>query len=224
MNLKGEIIKGNLEQFIEDDLKEMSDFPVHLGATLTELEDLKHSFVITQSRIFERVLDIANLYVNNNKYEETETEENSIRENFIKCANMLIETNQKAIDKLFKGHEVSSFPITKLYNKDILLDLIKWAESKDRLRIQQFLISTSNYSDFYGDRLDKEYQKYDNNFLDSVMTFAEATKQWGLGDSTLRMAVNRSTLVEGKDYRKSGSTWLITKEAMKRVYGEPKNK
>lgn len=59
--------------------------------------------------------------------------------------------------------------------------------------------------------------------LKEVMTFAEATKQWGLGDSTLRMAVNRKGLIEWEDYRKSGSTWIITKEAMYRGYGEPKN-
>lgn len=62
------------------------------------------------------------------------------------------------------------------------------------------------------------------NPLDEVMSFSEATKKWNLGESTLRMATNRKSLIEGIDYRKSGSTWLITIEAMERVYGEPKNK
>lgn len=223
MNIKGEIIKGNIEQIIQDDLKQMNDFPVHYGETLTDIKDLAHSFVIVQSRLWERVLDIANLYIYNSRYKGTDNDENSIREIFVEYANLLIETNQKAIDKLFKGREVSSSPISKLYDRNILLELIEKVEKRDRLYVQQFLIGNPRYSDFYGHRLDDEYQKYNDNFLNSVMTFAEATKQWGLGDSTLRMAVNRSTLVEGKDYRKSGSTWIITKEAMKRVYGEPKN-
>lgn len=64
----------------------------------------------------------------------------------------------------------------------------------------------------------------DKNIINEVMTFAEATKKWGLGDSTLRMAINRKNLVKGIDYRKSGSAWIITKDAMYREYGEPKNK
>ncbi|WP_346905947.1 helix-turn-helix domain-containing protein [Clostridium sp.] len=57
-----------------------------------------------------------------------------------------------------------------------------------------------------------------------VMTFAEATERWGLADSTLRKLVTTDKLQEGIDYRKSGKVWLITEEAMKRVYGEEKNK
>lgn len=62
------------------------------------------------------------------------------------------------------------------------------------------------------------------NPLDEVMAFSEASEIWGLGESTLRTAVRTDKLIEGVDYRKSGKVWLITKEAMKRVYGEPKNK
>lgn len=64
----------------------------------------------------------------------------------------------------------------------------------------------------------------EENPLDKVMNFSEASKLWGLGDSTLRMATKRKSLLEGIDYRKSGSSWIITKEAMIRVYGEPKIK
>ena len=57
---------------------------------------------------------------------------------------------------------------------------------------------------------------------EKVMTFSEACERWGLSESTLRMAVKRGTLEEGKDYRKSGKVWLITKEAMKEKYGDEK--
>ena len=59
--------------------------------------------------------------------------------------------------------------------------------------------------------------------IKEVLTFAEASKKWGLADSTLRKLVTTDKLEEGIDYRKSGSTWLITKEAMIRIYGEPNN-
>ena len=60
------------------------------------------------------------------------------------------------------------------------------------------------------------------NLIDEVMTFAEATVLWGLADSTLRKMVHDNRLVEGKDYRKSGKVWIITKAAMKKLYGDPK--
>ena len=59
------------------------------------------------------------------------------------------------------------------------------------------------------------------NPLESVLTFSEATKRWGLGHSTLRESVRNGRFQEG-EIKKSGSTWLVTYEAMKRLYGEPK--
>ena len=57
--------------------------------------------------------------------------------------------------------------------------------------------------------------------LEQVMTFAEATKRWGLGHSTLREAAKYSRFLPG-EIRKSGGTWMVTEKAMKRLYGEPK--
>lgn len=51
------------------------------------------------------------------------------------------------------------------------------------------------------------------------MTFSEATEKWGLADSTLRKMTTTDKLKEGIDYRKSGKVWLITNDAMERVYG-----
>ena len=58
--------------------------------------------------------------------------------------------------------------------------------------------------------------------INEVMTFAEATQRWGLADSTLRKLATTNKLLEGLDFRKSGKVWLITKEAMERIYGEEK--
>lgn len=58
--------------------------------------------------------------------------------------------------------------------------------------------------------------------IDQVMTFGEATKIWNLGNSTLRKAVLDKRLKEGKDVRKSGRAWLITRQKMIELYGEPK--
>lgn len=65
---------------------------------------------------------------------------------------------------------------------------------------------------------------YEPSIDEKIMTFSEACERWGLSESTLRMAVKRGTLKEGKDYRKSGKVWLITKKAMKEKYGVEKVK
>lgn len=60
------------------------------------------------------------------------------------------------------------------------------------------------------------------SILHDVMTFAEASEKWGLGESTLRSAIHSERFTEGIDYKKSGKVWLVTKEAMERVYGKIK--
>ena len=63
----------------------------------------------------------------------------------------------------------------------------------------------------------------ENNLIEQVLTFAEAESLYGLSTGALRKYVsynlkNGGRFTEGIDYRKSGKTWLITKEAMDRVY------
>ena len=59
--------------------------------------------------------------------------------------------------------------------------------------------------------------------LDEIYTFTEAAEKWGLSDgSVLRNAVRRGVFKAG-EYRQSGSTWLITRSAMERVYGKLEN-
>lgn len=59
--------------------------------------------------------------------------------------------------------------------------------------------------------------------INEVLTISEASKIWGKEVSTLRRNfMNNVTFKLNVDCRKSGATWLVTKEAMERVYGEPK--
>lgn len=59
--------------------------------------------------------------------------------------------------------------------------------------------------------------------MSNIYTAAEATKLWGLGESTIRSAIRRGQFKEN-EVRKSGRIWLIKESAMKRLYGEPKKK
>lgn len=61
----------------------------------------------------------------------------------------------------------------------------------------------------------------DKNPFEGLLSFAEATTEWGLSESTLRRAVLDKRLTEGVEIRKFGKQWVITREAMERHYGKP---
>ena len=57
--------------------------------------------------------------------------------------------------------------------------------------------------------------------FDGLMAFGDATTIWGLNESTLRKAISYGKLKNGIDVCKFGKQWLVSFEAMKRIYGEP---
>src|SRR5690554_3768549 len=57
--------------------------------------------------------------------------------------------------------------------------------------------------------------------LHKIMTFREAAEKYGIDSSALRHARLDNRFREG-EIRKSGGTWLVTREAMERLYGNQK--
>jgi hypothetical protein len=55
--------------------------------------------------------------------------------------------------------------------------------------------------------------------FEGLYSFAEATKLWGLRDSTLRKAVATGKLIENEDCKKFGTIWIVKESAMIREYG-----
>ena len=55
-----------------------------------------------------------------------------------------------------------------------------------------------------------------------MIAFTDATKLWGLNESTLRKAISYGKLIIGADTCKYGKQWVISTKAMKREYGNPK--
>lgn len=51
-----------------------------------------------------------------------------------------------------------------------------------------------------------------------LLSFAEAAEIWRVDQSTIRKAVSDGRLVPGHDCRKFGKQWVITVEAMARVF------
>ena len=58
--------------------------------------------------------------------------------------------------------------------------------------------------------------------FDGLMAFSDATLLWDLNESTLRKAIVYGKLIDGIDVCKYGKQWVISMDAMKREYGQPK--
>ena len=58
--------------------------------------------------------------------------------------------------------------------------------------------------------------------INNVMTVSEAAEIWGITEGAIRKAIKSGKFIPEIDYRKSGRITLICREAMIRVYGEPK--
>ncbi|WP_300902216.1 helix-turn-helix domain-containing protein [uncultured Clostridium sp.] len=56
--------------------------------------------------------------------------------------------------------------------------------------------------------------------INDVMTVSEAATIFGKTEGAIRAAIKAKKFIPFVDYRKAGGSTLITKEAMKRVYGE----
>ena len=125
--------------------------------------------------------------------------------------------------------------------KEGLINFRKFEDMKKlNVTIERFLLGDDGESKVYREKVSNYFlQTTGENFnpdiavmilgvgmsirnpLESVLTFSEATKRWGLGHSTLREAAKHNRFLPG-EIRKSGGTWLVTYEAMKRLYREPK--
>jgi len=61
----------------------------------------------------------------------------------------------------------------------------------------------------------------DEDCLVEILTVTEAAIAWGMREDALRRACQRGTFT-AEEARKSGQTWLLTRQAMEREYGTPR--
>ena len=121
--------------------------------------------------------------------------------------------------------------VTKVYDLKPLFD--KWpvfCELKDDPGLLHSAeVDTGGYGVVWNDDIDLSCDElYENGEtvktpFDDLMAFTDATELWGLNESTLRKAISYGKLVSGIDACKYGKQWVISTEAMRRVYGEPKD-
>lgn len=54
--------------------------------------------------------------------------------------------------------------------------------------------------------------------FEGLLSLAEAAEMWDIDPSTIRKAILDHRLVEGKDCRKFGKQWVVSEDAMHRVF------
>lgn len=120
--------------------------------------------------------------------------------------------------------------VTKIYDVKPLFS--KWKSFKE-LEENPALFScvevdTGGYGILWNDDLDLSCDELFENGktvktpFDGLMAFTDATELWGLNESTLRKAIAYGKLINGVDACKYGKQWVISADAMKREYGQPK--
>ncbi|MGM9603969.1 MAG: DUF2442 domain-containing protein [Faecousia sp.] len=120
--------------------------------------------------------------------------------------------------------------ITKIY--DVKPLFVKWAPFKALENTPELFfgveVDMGGYGIVWNDDLDLSCDELFENGktvktpFDGLMAFTDATQLWGLNESTLRKAIAYGKLISGVDACKYGKQWVISTEAMKREYGQPK--
>ena len=118
---------------------------------------------------------------------------------------------------------------TKIYDTKPLFERIPFfAELKDLRLFSEVTVDVGGHGIVWNDDLDLSCDElWENGVLvetpfDGLMAFSDATDLWALNESTLRKAISYGKLVEGVDVCKFGKQWVVSMNAMRREYGEPK--
>jgi len=120
--------------------------------------------------------------------------------------------------------------VSKIYDIKPLFN--KWPQFKELeespLLFYDVEVDVGGYGIVWNDELDLSCDELFENGetvetpFDGLMAFTDATELWGLNESTLRKAISYGKLINGVDACKFGKQWVISVEAMKREYGDPK--
>lgn len=118
---------------------------------------------------------------------------------------------------------------TKIYDMKPLFKRIPiFAKLKDLHLFSDVAIDVGGHGIVWDDELDLSSDELWENGVqvdtpfDGLIAFSDASVLWALNESTLRKAVSNGKLVAGVDACKFGKQWVVSMEAMRREYGEPK--
>lgn len=118
---------------------------------------------------------------------------------------------------------------TKIYDVKPLFERIPpFDELKEPCLFSDVAVDVGGHGIVWNDDLDLSCDELWENGVetetpfDGLMAFSDATDLWELNESTLRKAISYGKLVEGVDACKFGKQWVVSMEAMRREYGEPR--
>ena len=118
---------------------------------------------------------------------------------------------------------------TKIYDIKPLFDKLPVFEQlKEHKLFFDVSVDVGGYGIVWNDDLDLSCDElWENGTItktpfDGLLAFSDATTLWSLNESTLRKAITYGKLIEGVDVCKFGKQWIVSVEAMKREYGEPR--
>ncbi len=119
--------------------------------------------------------------------------------------------------------------VTKVYDVSPILDEIEvFKQLNDITVFNKVHVGPGGYGVIWNDEVDLACDEiFDNGKViktpfDGLIAISEATKLLGLNESTLRKAIQYNKLVKGQDVTKYGNQWVVSLDALKREYGEPK--
>ena len=114
---------------------------------------------------------------------------------------------------------VNAVTVNDAYNGDCIVDLTENLSIDGKIVNGDIIIDdNAKIYDPIG-----EYGSDGTTFeINNVMTVSEAAGIWGITEGAIRKAIKSDKFIPGIDYRKSGRITLICREAMLRVYSEPK--
>ena len=114
---------------------------------------------------------------------------------------------------------VNAVTVNDAYNGDCIVDLTENLSVPGKIVNGDIIIDDN--AKIYDP--EGEYKNCGTTFeINNVMTVSEAAEKWGITEGAIRKAIRSGKFIPGIDYRKAGRITLICREAMTRVYSEPK--
>ena len=119
--------------------------------------------------------------------------------------------------------------VSKIYDvKPVFDEIPVFQQLKENDLFEKAHVGPGGYGVIWNDEIDLSCEElfYGGTDIatpfDGLVAFVEATRMWGLNESTLRKAIAYGKLKAGVDAGKYGKQWVVSTEAMRREYGEPK--
>ena len=120
--------------------------------------------------------------------------------------------------------------VTKIYDVKLWFDKQKVFHQLFDLRLfYSVKVDMGGFGISWNDEVDLHCNELWNKGIqvqtpfDNLLALSDATRLWGLNESTLRKAISYGKLINGVDVMKFGKQWVITRSAMEREYGLPKD-